>query len=103
VYYPSGDVEREATFALVSGIGVYGGFKGNEVRKEQRDWLKNTTILSGEIGDQSVMTENVYHVVTGADEAILDDLVIRDGYADGISTIFEEQVFSAITRHHLRY
>ncbi len=81
VYYPSGDVEREATFALISGIGVYGGFKGNEVRKEQRDWLKNTTILSGEIGDQSVMTDNVYHVVTGADDAILDGFVIRDGYA----------------------
>ena len=81
VYYPSGDVEREATFCLVSGIGVYGGFKGNEVHKEQRDWLKNTTILSGEIGDQSVMTDNVYHVVTGADDAILDGFIIRDGYA----------------------
>lgn len=81
VYYPSGDIEREATFSLVSGIGIYGGFKGNEVRKEQRDWLKNTTILSGEIGDQSVLTDNVYHVVTGADDAILDGFVIRDGYA----------------------
>ncbi|BHH82267.1 right-handed parallel beta-helix repeat-containing protein [Desulforhopalus sp. 52FAK] len=81
VYYPSGDVEREATFSLVSGIGVYGGFKGTEVRKEQRNWLKNTTILSGEIGDQSVLTDNVYHVVTGADDAVLDGFIIRDGYA----------------------
>jgi len=81
VYYPSGDVEREATFTLVSGIEVYGGFKGTEVRKEQRNWLKNTTILSGEIGDQSVLTDNVYHVVTGADDAILDGFIIRDGYA----------------------
>lgn len=81
VYYPSGNTEREATFALVSGIGVYGGFTGNEVRKEQRDWLRNTTILSGEIGDQSIMTDNVYHVVTGANDAIIDGFVIRDGYA----------------------
>jgi autotransporter family porin len=81
VYYPSGDVERQASFALVSGIGLYGGFRGNEVRKEQRDWSRNATILSGEIGDQSVMTDNVYHVVTGADDAILDGFVIRDGYA----------------------
>ncbi|WP_136808234.1 right-handed parallel beta-helix repeat-containing protein [Desulfosediminicola flagellatus] len=80
-YYPTEESDRNASFTLQSNIDVYGGFSGHEQFRRQRNWIKNITILSGEIGDTSVMTDNVYHVVVGADDAILDGFVIQDGYA----------------------
>jgi predicted outer membrane repeat protein len=80
-YTPTQDADRRASFTLVSGIGLYGGFSGRETRREQRNWKKNPTVLSGEIGDPHQMADNVYHVVTGSDDAILDGFTIRDGYA----------------------
>jgi len=50
---------------------LYGGFSGIEVRPDQRDWEKYETILDGR--------EINYHVVTGADNAIIDGFTIRRG------------------------
>lgn len=80
-YYPTVDGDRNASFILVPGISLYGGFNGGEVFRSQRDWNRNSTVLSGEIGDPSLMTDNVQHVVTGSDEAIMDGFTIQDGYA----------------------
>ncbi|WP_155316117.1 right-handed parallel beta-helix repeat-containing protein [Desulfosarcina alkanivorans] len=80
-YAPTRDADRHASFTLVSGIGLYGGFSGRETRREQRNWKRNPTVLTGEIGDPDEMGDNVYHVVTGSDDAILDGFTIRDGYA----------------------
>jgi predicted outer membrane repeat protein len=81
IYYPTNDTDRNACFPLVSGISLFGGFQGNEVLRSQRDWNKNPTILSGEIGDPSDMVDNVYHVVIGADDAVMDGFTVQDGYA----------------------
>lgn len=81
-YYP-GD-ERSDSIILRSGVKVYGGFDGDETSLEDRDYSANVTILSGEIGDKSVATDNSYHVVIGADDAVIDGLTITGGYADGV-------------------
>lgn len=52
-YFPA-RADRNATFQLVSGVAVYGGFYGNETSFEERDWEFNKTILSGEIGASAV-------------------------------------------------
>ena len=75
------NADRHASFTLVSGIGLYGGFSGRETRREQRNWKKNPTVLAGEIGDPGDMADNVCHVVTGSDDAVLDGFTIQDGYA----------------------
>ncbi|NDY73545.1 hypothetical protein DO021_09360 [Desulfobacter hydrogenophilus] len=80
-YYPSDTSEREDSFCLISGISIYGGFIGNEFLRSQRNWIKNLTVLSGEIGDPQRLSDNSYHVVIGADDAILDGFFIKDGYA----------------------
>ncbi|HTV48912.1 MAG TPA: right-handed parallel beta-helix repeat-containing protein [Phycisphaerae bacterium] len=67
--YSPGD-SRDATFQLRTGIELYGGFAGLETQRNQRNWLKNKTILDG---------NGVYHVVTGADDAILDGFTITGG------------------------
>jgi autotransporter family porin len=80
-YYPTTGNDRNATIQLRSGVAVYGGFVGTETRLEQRDWQQNQTILSGDIGRKDVRTDNSYHVVTGADNALLDGFLISGGYA----------------------
>jgi hypothetical protein len=70
--HPTQDAARHANFILVSGIGLHGGFSGRETRRDQRNWKKNPTVLSGEIGDPDGMADNVYHVMTGSEIVIQD-------------------------------
>ncbi len=85
---PNGD--REIAFGLVEGVGIYGGFAGDENMREQRDPAQNVTILSGDLnGDDEKggsNRENSYHVAF-ADwvdaSAILDGFTITAGNANG--------------------
>jgi cysteine-rich repeat protein len=74
---------RDATFQLVSGVSLYGGFAGNEVARDERSVGSNTTTLSGNIGDPASTADNVYHVVTGANGAVIDGFTITGGRASG--------------------
>ena len=77
---------RAATFNLISGVMIYGGFPANGGTWEQRDWESNVTTLSGNIGDVDSIADNSYHVVTtnGANwTARLDGLTISGGNANG--------------------
>ena len=71
---------RAATFALETGVAVYGGFDGTEILLSQRDVAANPTILSGDTEGNDANTDgngvaetsagivgsNAYHVVTGS-------------------------------------
>ena len=82
---------RAATFTLLSGVAIYGGFAGHEISLSERNPVANVTILSGDLdGDDGLdfanIDDNCYHVVTGtgADAtALLDGFVITGGNADG--------------------
>ena len=39
--------DREATFQLINGVAIYGGFEGSESELEQRAGLFDQTILNG--------------------------------------------------------
>ena len=86
--YVPGDT-RNATFQLAANVGVYGGFSGTEHFRDARDVEANETILDGDIAGNDIPnsftmhTENVYHVVTGAERAVLDGFTIRGGYGEG--------------------
>jgi predicted outer membrane repeat protein len=70
--------DRSATFQLLNGVGVYGGFTGGETSRDQRDSATNATTLHG--GSIS------YHVVTGSGtdaSAIVDGFTITAGNANG--------------------
>ena len=88
IYKPTYGTDRAKSFVLVAGAGLYGGFAGteSETTREQRDWKTHETILSGDIGEpgdppsiDEYRSDNSYHVVTGADNAVLDGFTIKEG------------------------
>lgn len=79
-YTPSSDdTRRQASFELQENVAVYGGFLGSETERTQRNWKKNVTVLSGNLGQG----HHAYHVVIGANEALLDGFTVAEGCADG--------------------
>ena len=82
-YKPTGGSDRMASFALRSGVDLYGGFLGKETDREERDWTANPTTLTGDIGTIGDATDNCYHVVVGADDALLDGFIVTAGNANG--------------------
>ncbi|MCJ7696292.1 MAG: hypothetical protein MUO40_12840, partial [Anaerolineaceae bacterium] len=87
-YLPSPTGVRSESFQLKDGVAIYGGFAGIETALEQRDWLSNITVLSGDIGIAEDSSDNSIHVVYGTEigsTAILDGFTITAGNANSAS------------------
>ena len=94
-YFPTTDLNGQVpsdpklkTFKLKLNIAIYGGFSGIETDLTQRNWLNYPTILSGNIGDPLLYTDNLVHVFSSeyidlTSNTILDGLTIKGGYASG--------------------
>jgi hypothetical protein len=84
---PLGTGDRLATFQLLNGVALLGGYAGiGEADPNARDVEFYETILSGNIGDPGLDLDNSYNVVTasGTDgTAVLDGFTITAGRADG--------------------
>ncbi|MCA9997412.1 MAG: hypothetical protein KDE56_16750, partial [Anaerolineales bacterium] len=105
VYYPDAgggqtDGNRAATFQLIDGVSLYGGFAGGESSKNDRDWVANVTVLSGDIDQNDTVNNNgvvtdpanisgsnsqtvVYATASVSAATALDGFTITAGYADG--------------------
>ncbi|MCJ7777467.1 MAG: hypothetical protein MUP16_04045, partial [Sedimentisphaerales bacterium] len=98
--HPDGTGDREATFQLINGIILKGGYAGaGESDPNARDVDMYKTTLSGDLNsddvdvndpydlrDEPTRSDNSYHVVTGSGTdktAILDGFTITAGNADG--------------------
>lgn len=81
---------REATFHLMEGVALRGGFDGTELSVDDRDPSNPPSILDGDLnGDDTPSfqqrSDNCYHVITAHEvtDVILENFTVRGGYADG--------------------
>jgi hypothetical protein len=84
-YKPTISTNRSATFQLINGVSIYGGFSGIETQLSERNSSANATILSGDIGIADDNSDNSYHVVTGSgtnNTALLNGFIISGGNAN---------------------
>ncbi|MBV6459028.1 MAG: hypothetical protein HONBIEJF_02167 [Fimbriimonadaceae bacterium] len=110
VYHPGEPGDVNASFAIPSGVKVFGGFVGTEWKRHQRNWTLNETIFSGDLGDDDffgnpwyngwlVNSPNSLRVVTltgAAQGTVVDGLVIAQGngiYAAGAGLSAESSTF----------
>lgn len=90
--------DRDNSFLMKDGVSLFGGFFGNEFKKNNRNFSFNKTILSGQIGDLSNI-DNCYHVLI-IDKCVsgieLDGFDIQNGNANGFdySTLNDEQIYN---------
>ncbi len=92
-YKPTTGADRNISFTLKNGVAVYGGFVGTETLLNQRSFVYNATILSGDLlGNDVGFTnngENSYHVIICTSlnsTAVLDGFTITKGNANGGSS-----------------
>ena len=62
-------IERTSSFKLPHGVKLYGGFAGGELSVDDRNWVANEVILSGDLrtndSDEDLsLRDNAYHVLT---------------------------------------
>jgi hypothetical protein len=70
-YFGPGD-RHDPVVAFKAGVALYGGFEGNETDLSQRDQSDQATFDGG---------DTLYHVVTGADYALLHGISVKNGIA----------------------
>ncbi|MDB5048933.1 MAG: hypothetical protein JWO30_2004 [Fibrobacteres bacterium] len=87
-----GNNEDSASFRLKMRVNLFGGFLGSENSREKRDWIANESILSGERGDPSSLTDNTGPVVLGNAFVIFDGFVVERGYNYLASAMLNEDV-----------
>lgn len=78
-YRPAGvGGDRTASFQLKSGVGVYGGFIGNEVTRSERDALLHETVLSGDLNGDDFPANPTSNCCFAHDGPGCDDPVCED-------------------------
>jgi len=97
---PNGTGDREATFQLINGVTIKGGYAGfGQPYPDEQNVSKYETILSGDLNGNDIevsdprdllteptRNENSYHVVTAVENdatAVFDGCIIRGGNANG--------------------
>jgi parallel beta-helix repeat protein len=95
-YKPTTGTDIYVSFSLKDHITIYGGFAGNETSIDQRNWVINETILSGDLNNDDSITgsgatlsinnnyDNSNYVINNfyvGNTSVLDGFTIKGGRA----------------------
>jgi parallel beta-helix repeat protein len=93
IYKPTTSTDRSISFAMKSGVSLYGGYAGfGAPNPDGRDIVAHATVLSGDIGKLRNNVDNSYHVVaaTGIEvAALVDGFTVTFGNANGSSSMVQ--------------
>ena len=80
--------DRNKFFEINRGLHIFGGFNGSETRLDQRFISIFKTIISGNIGNSVIDSDNANTIfrVTSSDTCTIDGLYIRNGYRSSFTT-----------------
>lgn len=84
-YKPDNGTDRNRSFVLKSGVGLFGGFAGHETALNQRNLRQHPVVLSGDIGVPGDSTDNSYTILYMAhpdSNTIVDGFVFDHGNAN---------------------
>lgn len=94
-YYPLDTTGPVPTLALKEGVGVYGGYSGAAVTSgevadrvkyiEEVDGYNKTALMGGDF------TGDIYHIVTGASNAVIEGFYIQTSDATGYTGDINDQ------------
>ena len=85
LYYPTDGRNRSKSFRLRDGVAVYGGFLGIETNRNERDWLANVSVLSGNIGDPQIEYDNTFRIITSeglGEKTVIDGFTVTHAHND---------------------
>ena len=81
-YRPTTESDRDARFEPAENAKIYGGFPTGGADFAARNPEAYPTILSGEIGDAGILTDNSRHImVITRNNVHVEGFTIRDGYS----------------------
>jgi hypothetical protein len=86
-YYTTHSSDSSASFDLIEGVNIYGGFSGDETSLMDRDWNENQCVLTGGIGGPDIAADSDYVVTAGSEittDTELDGFTITRGVYAGI-------------------
>lgn len=77
--YTRDENNREYVIELEENINLYGGFKGVETTRKERNIVENRTFIDGQKKRRCVL---------GAENSIIDGFIIQNGYSTGKNVLF---------------
>ncbi len=79
-YLPTDGGDTSISFVVRDSLALYGGFNGSESERDDRDWINNETILSGDIDNQrGERTNCVVEASDTGDGTVIDGLIVERG------------------------
>ena len=84
-YFPTSTTTQTIYFEIKNNVEMYGGFLGTEYLLSERDYRRNETILSGNIGSKSDSTDNTDRILVASsnivNSATVDGFTITGSHA----------------------